>query len=141
MDPAVWYLAAESREDMGETLGFSHGDPGSTHGIPGAGRQRGTRFRSSPETGRIGPLRRGLCPGPVRWFSRCDLCVVSGSPAAQAGLQSGDVTTGIDGTKIESDSALAQILSREKRGDTVTLTVRRGSQTLTMKVALGQLPS
>jgi S1-C subfamily serine protease len=67
--------------------------------------------------------------------------VVSGSPAAQAGLQAGDVITAIDGTKIESDSALAQILSGDKPGDTVTLTVLRGSQTLTIKVTLAQLPS
>jgi S1-C subfamily serine protease len=67
--------------------------------------------------------------------------VVPGSPAAQAGLQPGDVITAIDGTEIQSDSALAQILSGDKPGDTVTLTVLRGSQTLTVKVTLGQSSS
>jgi S1-C subfamily serine protease len=67
--------------------------------------------------------------------------VVSGSPAAQAGLQSGDVITAIDGTPIQNDSDLAQILSNDKPGDTVTMTVLRGSQTLTIKVTLGQSSS
>jgi S1-C subfamily serine protease len=67
--------------------------------------------------------------------------VVPGSPAAQAGLQSGDVITAIDGTPIQNDSDLAQILSNDKPGDTVTLTVLRGSQTLTIKVTLGQSSS
>jgi S1-C subfamily serine protease len=67
--------------------------------------------------------------------------VVSGSPAARAGLQSGDVITAIDGTQIQNDSDLAQILSNDKPGDTVTLTVLRGSQTLTIEVTLGQSSS
>jgi S1-C subfamily serine protease len=67
--------------------------------------------------------------------------VVSGSPAAQAGLQSGDVITAIDGTEIQSDSGLAEIISQDKPGDTVTLTVQRGNQTLTIKLTLGQSSS
>jgi S1-C subfamily serine protease len=67
--------------------------------------------------------------------------VVAGSPAAQAGLQTGDVITAVDGTKIVTESGLAQMLSGDKPGDTVTLTVLRGNQTLTIKVTLGTLPS
>ncbi len=67
--------------------------------------------------------------------------VVSGSPAAQAGLQSGDVITAIDGTQLQSDSDLAQILGQHKPGDQVTLTVQRGNQQLTIKVTLGQTSS
>jgi S1-C subfamily serine protease len=67
--------------------------------------------------------------------------VVPGSPAAQAGLQSGDVITAIDGTPIQNDSDLAQILSNDKPGDTVTMTVLRGSQTLKIDVTLGQTAS
>jgi serine protease Do len=64
--------------------------------------------------------------------------VVSGSPAARAGLQPDDVITAIDGTALQDDSALALILSGHKAGDTVTLTVVRQSQTLTIQVVLGQ---
>jgi S1-C subfamily serine protease len=64
--------------------------------------------------------------------------VVSGSPAAKAGLQPDDVITAIDGTVLQDDSALALVLSGHKPGDTVTLTVARGSQTLTIQVVLGR---
>jgi S1-C subfamily serine protease len=67
--------------------------------------------------------------------------VVSGSPAAQAGLQADDVITAIDGAPLQNDSDLAQILSGDKPGDTVTLTVLRGNQTLTIKLTLGQAPA
>jgi len=64
--------------------------------------------------------------------------VTNGSPADQAGLQADDVITEVDGTKLQSDSDLALILSQHKPGDEVSLTVQRGSQTLNLKVTLGQ---
>jgi serine protease Do len=67
--------------------------------------------------------------------------VVPGSPAAQAGLQTGDVITKVNGQTLQSDSDLARFLSSHKPGDTVTLTVVRGSQTLTIDVTLGQSSS
>jgi S1-C subfamily serine protease len=63
--------------------------------------------------------------------------VVSGSPAAQAGLQKDDIITQVDGTDIKGESDLAVIIHNHKPGDTLTLTVLRGSQTLTVKVTLG----
>ncbi len=67
--------------------------------------------------------------------------VVPGSPAAQAGLQQYDVITAIDNQPLQTDSALAQIVNSHKPGDTLTLTVQRGNQTLNLKVVLGQMPS
>ncbi len=67
--------------------------------------------------------------------------VAPGSPAATAGLQRFDVITAIDGVTLEGDSALPQILNAHKPGDTVALTVVRGSQTITVKVVLGEMPS
>jgi serine protease Do len=63
--------------------------------------------------------------------------VVSGSPAAKAGLQTDDIITAADGTTIQGDSDLALIIHSHKPGDTLTLTVLRGSQTLTIQVTLG----
>jgi serine protease Do len=63
--------------------------------------------------------------------------VVSGSPAAQAGLKTDDIITQVDGTAIKGDSDLALIIHSHKPGDTLTLTVLRGSQTMTVKVTLG----
>ena len=67
--------------------------------------------------------------------------VVSGSPAAQAGLAQYDVVTAIDNTPLQSDSALAQIINSHKPGDTVTLTVLRGNRTLNVRVTLGTMPA
>jgi S1-C subfamily serine protease len=63
--------------------------------------------------------------------------VVSGSPAAQAGLQTDDIITQVDGTDIKGDSDLALIIQGHRPGDALTLSVLRGSQTLTIKVTLG----
>jgi S1-C subfamily serine protease len=63
--------------------------------------------------------------------------VVSGSPAAQAGLRTDDIITTADGTDIKGDSDLALIIASHKPGDTLTLSVLRGSQTLTIQVTLG----
>ncbi len=67
--------------------------------------------------------------------------VVSGSPAAQAGLKQGDVVTQVDGHDITSDSTLGKYLQSKKPGDVITLTVQRGSQSLQVKVTLGTMPS
>ncbi len=67
--------------------------------------------------------------------------VVSGSPAAAAGLQARDVITQIDGQNLQEESDLAKIINSHKPGDTVTLTVLRGSQTLTLQVKLVEMPT
>jgi S1-C subfamily serine protease len=63
--------------------------------------------------------------------------VAPGSPAAQAGLQTDDIITQVDGTDIKGDSDLALIIHNHNPGDTLTLTVLRGRQTLTIKLTLG----
>jgi S1-C subfamily serine protease len=63
--------------------------------------------------------------------------VVSGSPAAQAGLQKDDIITQVNGTDIKGESDLVLVIHDHKPGDTLTLTVLRGSQTMTVKVTLG----
>ncbi len=67
--------------------------------------------------------------------------VVPGSPAADAGLQTQDVITEINGTPLTGESTLAQIVQSDKPGDTLNLTVVRGSQTLQVKITLGTMPS
>jgi serine protease Do len=63
--------------------------------------------------------------------------VAAGSPAAKAGLQTDDIITQANGTDIKGDSDLAVIIHNQKPGDMLTLTVLRGSQTLTIQVTLG----
>ena len=67
--------------------------------------------------------------------------VVPGSPAAQAGLKSGDVITKVDQTEITDEATLGQVINSHKPGDTVTLTIQRGNQTMEVKVTLGERPS
>ncbi|HET9016582.1 MAG TPA: trypsin-like peptidase domain-containing protein [Thermomicrobiaceae bacterium] len=69
------------------------------------------------------------------------LQVAAGSPAAHAGVQVHDIITAIDGTPLDTESALAATLNRHKPGDTVTLAILRGSQILTLKATLGQTPT
>lgn len=67
--------------------------------------------------------------------------VRAGSPAAQAGLKSGDVVTAIDGTTIIGSSDLTSAIATHKPGDTVNLTVQRNGSTTTIKVTLGTRPA
>ena len=63
--------------------------------------------------------------------------VSSGSPAARAGLRGGDVVTAAGGSNVASADDLVSAIESRRPGDTVTLTVRRGSGTQTVTVTLG----
>jgi len=67
--------------------------------------------------------------------------VASGSPAADAGLRSGDLVTAVDGTEITSGDGLVAQIAGHKPGDRVSLTVHRDSQTSSVDVTLGTQPS
>ena len=62
--------------------------------------------------------------------------VESGSPADKAGLRSDDIILAINGGALEGDSAIAQVLNSHQPGDTLTLTVQRGSQQVSLEVTL-----
>jgi 2-alkenal reductase len=66
--------------------------------------------------------------------------VGEGSPAAQAGLQVGDFITQIDSTPLDGDHPFINTLLRYSVGQEVQVTVVRGTQTLTVKVTLGERP-
>lgn len=62
------------------------------------------------------------------------------SPAQQAGLQSGDVITAVGSTTINDNSDLSGALQNQAPGTKVTLTIVRGTSTLTISVTLGERP-
>lgn len=62
--------------------------------------------------------------------------VVPGSPADDAGLQAGDVITAIDDTDVTAASIAAAIRDYQA-GDTVTLTITRDDEDMTLDVTLG----
>jgi len=76
--------------------------------------------------------------------------VTAGGPAATAGLQGGDATTGLGGdiiigindlTVTTFDDLLGYIVQETTIGQTVTLTVLRDGQQVTVPVTLGERPA
>ncbi len=67
--------------------------------------------------------------------------VAPNSPARQAGLQQGDIIVAVNGEKVGQERSLAEVLSKSKVGDEVTLTIRRDGKEQTLNVKLGQRPA
>jgi len=67
--------------------------------------------------------------------------IESGSPAASAGLQSGDIITKIDSKAINENNSLTSILDQDSVGQTVNLTVIRNSKTISIQATLGTAPT
>ena len=67
--------------------------------------------------------------------------VVEGSPAAEAGLQAGDVISAVDGEAMGQDQDLAEIIRAHKPGDTVSLRVTRSGDALDLSATLGRNPA
>ena len=78
--------------------------------------------------------------------------VMAGSPAEKAGLvesgrnnqneatAGGDIITAIDGTPVTRVEDMLSYFNGKKPGDTVTLSVQRGDQQISVPVALGEWP-
>ena len=66
--------------------------------------------------------------------------VSSGSPAAGAGIQTGDIVTAIDGEAITGSNDLVSAVAAHSPGDALRLMIRRGSSTRTISVTLGTQP-
>ena len=62
--------------------------------------------------------------------------IVTGSPAAKAGLQPGDVITALDGSAINSSDELIVAIRSKNVGDSVKLSIDRSGKKLTIKVVL-----
>ncbi len=65
--------------------------------------------------------------------------VTPGGPADEAGLESGDVVTAIDGSPVADATELIVIIRSKAVGDTVTLTVERGGSERQVDVTLAPL--
>ncbi len=62
--------------------------------------------------------------------------IVSGSPAAKAGVVAEDIITKIDDQKVTSANDLAKIISKKKVGDKLIVTVYRGNKELNLTITL-----
>jgi len=67
--------------------------------------------------------------------------LASGGGAEKAGIKVGDVVTALDGTDILTMDDLVLQVRRHAVNDTIKLTVRRGAQTLTFDVKVGDKPA
>jgi membrane-associated protease RseP (regulator of RpoE activity) len=63
--------------------------------------------------------------------------VQSGSPAADAGLKTGDVVTKVDDTTVHTDADLIRAIRSHEPGDDVTITYTRNGNSAQVKVTLG----
>jgi PDZ domain-containing protein len=52
-------------------------------------------------------------------------------------LQAGDVIESVDGAPVRTPEQLRAIISADRPGDTITLTVRRAASSRTLKATLG----
>jgi serine protease Do len=85
-----------------------------------------------PETARrLGiPLRSGFLVEDV----------YPGGPGAVAGLRPGDVIITVDGRTLPDLTDLYRLLERKKAGDTLLLTVQRGTERIEVRVVLRDMP-
>lgn len=67
--------------------------------------------------------------------------VSQNSPASSAGLQSNDIITALENTKIDENHTLRSILFQYKPGDTVNLSVLRNGKSMSVPVTLTSRPA
>jgi putative serine protease PepD len=65
----------------------------------------------------------------------------AGGPAADAGVQAGDVVTAIDGETVDAPEDVVAAIEDKSPGDRVELTVTRGGSEDTIEVTLGERPN
>ena len=65
----------------------------------------------------------------------------NGSPAAKAGIQSGDVVTALNGTPFKDSRDLARKVAALAPGSSVKLDMLRSGESKTLTVTLGELPN
>jgi serine protease Do len=66
--------------------------------------------------------------------------VQPGQPAAQAGIQPGDVVLAIDGREVGNATDLTTMLARRQPGEQIELTIWRERQRSSVRVRLGEFP-
>lgn len=66
--------------------------------------------------------------------------VYPGTPAADAGLEVGDIIVGLDGTSVSDSATLVRSVGTRAPGERVALTVLREGKTVDLKVKLGERP-
>jgi S1-C subfamily serine protease len=127
-------------------LGVSLGDINRPDTTPGFPNQPSIPGLPGIPGGRRGPGGQGAArPTPPPAPSGVDHGALVGdvqadSPAAQAGVQSGDVIVNFDGFDIYNPDELLQRLVLHKPGDQVNFSVIRAGQTTNLTITIGEAP-
>ncbi|HEU4407111.1 MAG TPA: trypsin-like peptidase domain-containing protein [Polyangiaceae bacterium] len=101
--------------------------------------------RGHVERGRLGVVAQPLDARLARAFglehARGALVgeVEPGGPAAEAGLEAGDVIVRVGADEVRHGTDLPRLVARHAPGETVPIEVRRGSEAKTFSVKLGRL--
>ena len=66
--------------------------------------------------------------------------VADGGPAADAGLQAGDVLLELDGRAVLSGERTGALIHERRPGETVNAKVRRNNRVLEVKIRLSRWP-
>lgn len=74
-------------------------------------------------------------------YSKSGNPVISGSPAAKAGLKNGDIITAVNGVKVGSAGTVSSLIGEYAPGDTVQLVVLREGKEITTNVTLEAYPT
>ncbi len=64
--------------------------------------------------------------------------VESNSPAVKAGLKEGDIILEVNSVRVDNNNSLADLVQQHNVGDTITLKVQRGADTLTLTATLAE---
>jgi len=67
--------------------------------------------------------------------------IAPNGPAAKAGLKSGDVVRKFNGTTVEDQTSLTDMVAESSPGSTATLDIIRDGRPMTVKVTLGERPA
>lgn len=101
-------------------------------------------------SGRVTGVWLGVQGTDLDWVSAARLSVaggamvgevMSGSPAERAGLSTGDIIVGLDGTPVTSMGQLVAALRRRQAGHTVRVDIVRDQQPMSMVVVLVERPT
>jgi membrane-associated protease RseP (regulator of RpoE activity) len=95
-----------------------------------------------PDTPARGSAYLGVSVDPTSTANGVEITdVADGSPAADAGLEAGDVITEIDGESVSSFADLAEVIADHEPGDDVEITYERDGESDTLTVTLGERPT
>ena len=91
----------------------------------------------------VGEVRRGRLGIGMQDVAGAEGAIVSDvqadSPAARAGLRKGDIVSGLNGKPVRGAAELRARLGVVPVGETIALTVQRGSDKQTLKATIGEL--